>query len=53
MNFVTVLLLGLALCNGAIARDVNGAYGGNGTINSKDSYTTNILTAHWDAARYY
>merc|ERR1712110_324311 len=29
MNFVTGFLLGLAICNGVMARNVNGGYGGS------------------------
>ena len=39
MSFVTGLLLGLAICNGVMARNVNGGYGGNGNFNSIDDYT--------------
>ena len=42
MNFFTGFLLGLAICNGVMARNVNGGYGGNWYINSKDGYTINI-----------
>ena len=51
MNFVTGLLLGLAICNGVMARHVNGGFGGNGTVKSKAGYTINILTINWDAGK--
>ena len=43
MNFVTGLLLGLAICNGVMTRNVNGGNGGNESIDYEISDTIKIL----------
>ena len=48
MSFVAGLLLGLAICNGVMARNGNGGYGGNGNINSIDDYTIIIDRVYWN-----